>query len=137
MPLALLIGDMPEISLGFSYVGAMPYDAVVIGSLRVSQLLQFDFPEALRALLLGIPVYVWLPGLEHRQLGPTYCPALYGKCLSMERELSEWGMTLLRNAPKPPLITALQAQCCLAKGTIPPSDARFTPLARDILGGAR
>ena len=132
---ALLIGDPPENSLGFSYVEAAPYEAVVIGSLRVSRLLQFDYPEALRALLEGIPVYLWLPGLEHRQLGPENAPELYAACLSMERMLSQWGMHLISDRPKPPLITAKIAKNCRDRGTFPPAEARFTPLARDILGG--
>ena len=38
---ALLIGREPERDLGYSYVTQPPYDAVVIGSLTFSQLLQF------------------------------------------------------------------------------------------------
>lgn len=132
---ALLIGNQPELPLGFSYVESPPYEAVVIGSLRISQLLQFDYPDALRALLEGIPVYLWLPGLEHRQLGPHNAPELYSVCLSMERTLSQWGIHFLQDAPNPPLITAKIAINCRDRGTFPPSGARFTPLARDILGG--
>lgn len=135
MPDALLIGKRPDIPLGFSYVEALPYEAVVIGSLRVSQLLQFDYPDALRALLEGIPVYLWLPGLEHRQLGPDYAPELYAACRSKERTLSQWGMHLILDVPNPPLITAKIAKSCRSRGTLPPTGARLTPLARDILGG--
>ncbi|MBE6932033.1 MAG: hypothetical protein E7464_01450 [Ruminococcaceae bacterium] len=135
MQRALLIGNPPEISLGFSYVEASPYEVVMIGSLRVSQLLRFDYPEALRALLEGIPVYLWLPGLEHRQLGPDYAPELYAACLSTERTLSQWGIHLLQDVPNSPLITAKIAKSCREQGMSPPSNARFTPLARDILGG--
>ncbi len=136
MPDALLLGEAPPIPLGFSYVTQMPYDAVVLGSARMSQLLRLDFPELLEALLRGVPVYGWLLGLEHRQLGAEYCPALYAKCLAQERELAEWGVIFLRDRPKPPLITALQAQRLLSEGRTPPSTARITPLARDILGGS-
>ena len=132
---ALLIGERPQIPLGFSYVETSPYEAVVIGSLRVSQLLQFDYPDALRALLEGIPVYLWLPGLEHRQLGPDHAPELYAACLSMERTLSQWGIHPIQDVPKPPLITARIAKNCRDRGKFPPSGARFTPLAQDILGG--
>lgn len=135
MPDALLIGERPQLPLGFSYVEASPYEAVVIGSLRVNQLLQFDYSDALRALLEGIPVYLWLPGLEHRQLGPDYAPELYAACLSMERTLSQWGIQLLQDVPNPPLITAKIAKSWREQGMSPPSNARFTPLARDILGG--
>ena len=132
---ALLIGERPEIPLGFSYVETPPYEAVVIGSLRVSRILQFDYPDALRALLEGIPVYLWLAGLEHRQLGPDAAPELYAACLSMERTLSQWGIHLLQGVPDSPLITARIAKNCRKRGRFPPKEARFTPLARDILGG--
>lgn len=135
MPDALLIGEKPSIPLGFFYVETPPYEAVVIGTLRISQLLQFDYPDALRALLEGIPVYLWLPGLEHRQLGPDYAPELYAACLSMERMLSQWGIRPIQDVPKPLFITARDAKSCRNRGVIPPLDARLTPLARDILGG--
>lgn len=131
----LLIGNAPEISLGFSYVEAAPYETVVIGSLRVSQLLRFDYPEALQALLEGIPVYLWLPGLEHRQHGSGNAPELYAACLSVERTLSQWGMHLISGVPDSPLITAKIAKACRERGTVPPTGARLTPLAQDILGG--
>ncbi len=135
MPDTLLIGNEPETPLGFSYVEVPPYDVVMIGSLRISELLRFDYPEALRALLEGIPVYLWLPGLEHRQLGPDYAPTLYAACLSAERMLSQWGMHLIQDVPKPLLITAKDAKNCRIRGQMPPTGARLTPLARDILGG--
>ncbi len=134
MPKALLLGREPERSFGFSYVTEPPYDVVVIGSLSIAQLLQFAFPEALRALMEGFPVYVWQPGLEHRRCGARYSPALYARCLALERELSQWGMVFLQSAPKPPLITSVQAQRLIETGTAPMSN-RLTPLARDILGG--
>lgn len=130
---ALLLGQEPEVPLGFSYVTEAPYAAVVIGSLSIAALLQYDFPAALTACMAGIPVYLWQPGLEHRRLGGCDCPALYARCLAVERELAQWGIRLTQDAPKPPLITALQAQRLLAAGTVPHS-SRMTPLARDILG---
>ena len=39
---ALLIGREPDMDLGYSYVAQPPYDAVVIGSLTLGQLLQFS-----------------------------------------------------------------------------------------------
>ena len=56
---ALLLGQEPEVPLGFSYVSEAPYAAVVIGSLSIAQLLQYAFPEALTACMAGIPVYLW------------------------------------------------------------------------------
>lgn len=134
MPDALLLGDAPELPLGFSYVHAPPYDAVVIGSASAAALLGCSFPEALGALLAGCPVYIWQPGLEHRRLGVEASPALYARCLAAERELAQWGAIVLRAAPKAPLITAAQASR-MKKSGILPHTARMTPLARDILGG--
>lgn len=132
---ALLIGEKPDVPIGFSYVETPPYEAVVIGSLRISQLLRFDYPDALQALLEGIPVYLWLPGLEHRQYSGEFSPELYAACQGMVRTLSEWGIHLIQAAPKPLLITAKTAKSCRDRGTVPPLGARLTPLARDILGG--
>ena len=41
MTRALLIGKEPAAELGYDYVMEAPYDAVVIGSLTLSQLLRF------------------------------------------------------------------------------------------------
>ena len=41
MSRALLIGSEPTASLGYNYVQNAPYDAVVIGSLSIGQLLRF------------------------------------------------------------------------------------------------
>ena len=38
---ALLIGKEPPVCLGHTYVQAAPFDAVVIGSLSLSELLRF------------------------------------------------------------------------------------------------
>jgi hypothetical protein len=50
---ALLIGREPGTELGFQYVREMPYDAVVIGSLTISQLLRFQEESVLTALAEG------------------------------------------------------------------------------------
>ena len=39
---ALLIGRAPDLDLGYSYVTQDPYEAVVIGSLTLGQLLCFQ-----------------------------------------------------------------------------------------------
>ena len=50
---ALLIGMEPPCSLGYTYVDAPPYEAVVIGSLSLCQMLSFSYEEALAALAAG------------------------------------------------------------------------------------
>ena len=49
---ALLIGKEPPAELGVSYVTQAPFDAVVIGSLELSQLLKFAQQEVLEALAI-------------------------------------------------------------------------------------
>ena len=53
MTRALLIGKEPAAELGYSYVTEPPYDAVVIGSLTLSQLLRFREERVLSALAEG------------------------------------------------------------------------------------
>ena len=50
MTKALLIGQEPLMPLGFSYVREKPYDAVVIGSLTLGELLRFREERVLAAL---------------------------------------------------------------------------------------
>ena len=47
---ALLVGKEPGVELGYAYVEAPPYEAVVIGSLTLGQLLRFEEPGVLEAL---------------------------------------------------------------------------------------
>ena len=56
MTRALLIGKEPVAELGYDYVMETPYDAVVIGSLTLSQLLRFREERVLYALAEGKPV---------------------------------------------------------------------------------
>ena len=60
---ALLIGREPAAELGYSYVTEGPYEAVVIGSLTISQLLRFREERVLQALAEGKPVHLYTPGL--------------------------------------------------------------------------
>ena len=50
---ALLIGQEPAADLGMRYVAHQPYDAVVIGSLELGQLLRFREEPVLVALSQG------------------------------------------------------------------------------------
>ena len=45
---ALLIGKEPAWPLGYRYVSEAPYEAVVIGSLTIGQLLHFSNEQACR-----------------------------------------------------------------------------------------
>ena len=47
---ALLIGREPAADLGYEYVREAPFDAVVIGSLQLGQLLRFREEQVLSAL---------------------------------------------------------------------------------------
>ena len=67
---ALLIGREPAADLGMAYVPEEPYDAVVIGSLELGQLLRFREERVLAALAEGKPVYLYTPGLPQVQNRP-------------------------------------------------------------------
>ena len=54
---ARLLGAAPQ-DLPFSYVTEPPYDAVVIGSLSLGQLLKFQEERVLSALAEGKSVYI-------------------------------------------------------------------------------
>ena len=61
MSRALLIGNRPP--LNYEFVEKEPYEAVVIGSLTMSQLLRFSEQPVLEALAKGMPVVLYTPGL--------------------------------------------------------------------------
>ena len=87
MSRALLIGNAPA-ALAFSYVTEKPYEAVVIGSLRLGQLLRFDREEVLEALAIGMPVYLYTPGLPQAPKNR----ALAASIATAQRELKNWGV---------------------------------------------
>lgn len=66
-PPALLLGREPAEDLGYRYVSEPPFDAIVIGSLTPGQLLYFRDERVLEALLEGVPVYLYTPGLPGRR----------------------------------------------------------------------
>ena len=59
MTRALLIGREPPLALEFAYVTEGEYEAVVIGSLTLGQLLRFREERVLSALAEGNPVYLF------------------------------------------------------------------------------
>ena len=127
---ALLIGREPAAELGYDYVAQPPYDAVVIGSLSLSQLLRFREERALEALAEGKPVYLYTPGLPEAPKNRM----LSGSLASAQRELKNWGV-LFTDGGRKKLITAQEARTLRAAGKMPGSGAVLTPLAREIMEG--
>ena len=127
MTRALLIGDTPT-TLPFSYVSEGAYDAVVIGSLTLGQLLHFQEERVLQALAEGKAVYLYTPGLpqapRNRALSATLATA--------QRELKNWGV-LFTDGSRRHLVTAEEARMMRSKGQSPNPGAVLTPLAKEIL----
>ena len=129
MSRALLIGT-PPVGLEFSYVTQPPYDAVVIGSLTLGQLLHFREETVLSALAEGKAVYLYTPGLPE-------CPknrALAASLTTAQRELKNWGI-LFTDGNRRHLITAEEARVLRRSGRSPAPGAVLTPLAKEILEG--
>ena len=127
----LLIGKMPPAELGVSYVTEKPYDAVVIGSLELSELVRFSRQEVLEALAEGKPVYLYTPGLPESPKNR----ALSASLASAQRELKNWGV-IFTDGGRKRLITAQEAKFLRQSGQKPARDAVMTPLAREILEGS-
>ena len=124
MTRALLLGKEPGLELGFQYVQEEPYDAVVIGSLSLSQLLRFREETVLQALAEGKPVYLYTPGLPEAPKNR----ALSGSLTAAQRELKNWGI-LFTDGCRKKLITAEEARILRAAGRQPAPGAVLTPLA--------
>ena len=125
---ALLIGMEPPCFLGYTYTGQGDWDAVVVGSMSIYQLLMP--PESiLDALSQGKPVLIYEPGLPlckgSRGLAATLA--------SQRRQLKSWGAVFTDGGQKK-LITAQEAKRMLATGKRPGAGAVLTPLAKEILG---
>ena len=129
MTRAFLIGAEPP--LGYTYVKEPPYDAVVVGSLTLGQLLCFSGEEVLQALALGIPVVLYTPGLPQAPGNR----ALAATLASRRRELKNWGVTFTEGHQKR-LITAQEAKQLRLAGKLPGPGAVLTPLAKEILEGS-
>ena len=128
MSRALLIGAEPPVGFGYTYVTAPPYDAVVIGSLSLSQALRFTHDQALEALASGKPVILYTPGLPEAPKNR----ALAASLASSRRELKSWGIIFTDGGQKK-LITAQQARTMRQQGIAPAPGAVLTPLAKEIL----
>ncbi len=128
---ALLIGTPPPANLGFSYETEPPFDAVVIGSLALSQLLRFRETAVLEALAQGKPVYLYTPGLPEAPKNR----ALAASLAAAQRELKNWGV-IFTDGGRKRLITAEEARALRMSGQKPGPGAVMTPLAREILEGS-
>ncbi len=131
MKRALLIGAEPGVILDLEYVQDKPYEAVVLGSLTLSQLLRFREEQVLEALASGIPVYLYTPGLP--QVGNR---ALAASLAAGQRELKNWGV-IFTDGGRKRLITAQEARELRDAGRRPEAGAVMTPLAREILEGTK
>ena len=127
MTRAYLIGNAPT-SLPFSYVTDGAYDAVVIGSLTLGQLLHFREDRVLQALAEGKPVYLYTPGLPQAPKNRALSAAL----ATAQRELKNWGV-LFTDGSRRHLVTAEEAKLLRSKGQSPAPGAVLTPLAKEIL----
>ncbi len=132
MTRALLMGKEPMAQLGYQYVTEEPYDAVVIGSLSLSQLLRFQEERVLQALAEGKPVYLYTPGLPEAPKNR----ALSGSLTAAQRELKNWGV-LFTDGGRKKLITAEEARILRSTGQQPSPGAVLTPLAREIMEGTK
>lgn len=132
MTRALLIGKEPEIPLGFVYQTQGEFDAVVIGSLTISQLLRFREERVLEALAQGKKVFLYTPGLPEAPKNR----ALAGSLAAAQRELKNWGV-IFTDGGRKKLITAEEARALRLAGQSPAPGAVLTPLAREIMEGTK
>ena len=132
MTRALLIGREPGRELGYEYVTQPPYDIVMIGSLKLSELLHFQEERVLSALAEGKSVYLYTPGLPESPKNR----ALAGSLTAAQRELKNWGV-LVTDGGRKKLVTAEEARILRASGRLPAPGAVLTPLAKEIMEGAK
>ena len=132
MTRALLIGREPAALLNYTYVREAPFEAVVIGSLTLGQLLRFQEETVLQALSDGKPVFLYTPGLPEAPKNR----ALAGSLTAAQRELKNWGV-LFTDGGRKRLITAEEARILRSSGRQPAPGAVLTPLAREIMEGTK
>lgn len=130
MSRAYLVGKAPPFSLGYEYGDTAPFDAVVIGSLTLTQLLRFRDEQVLSALADSIPVFLYTPGLPQAPKNR----ALAASLAAAQRELKNWGVIFTDGGQKR-LITAEEARNLRRTGRRPGPGAVLTPLAKEILEG--
>lgn len=127
---AFLVGNAPPLPLGYVYNDSGPYDAVVIGSLTLTQLLRFREEVVFSALAEGTPVFLYTPGLPQAPKNR----ALAASLAAAQRELKNWGVIFTDGGQKR-LITAEEARILRRNGRKPGPGAVLTPLAKEILEG--
>ena len=127
---ALLIGKEPAAAFGYEYVQVPPFDAVVIGSLSLGQLLRFREEPVLQALAEGKQVFLYTPGLPEVPKNRS----LAGSLTAAQRELKNWGVVFTDGGRKR-LVTAEEARILRERGAAPDAGAVLTPRAKEILGG--
>ena len=125
---ALLIGQAPG-ALDYEYVDGPPYEAVVVGSLTIGELLRFREERVLAALGEGKAVYLYTPGLPQ-----VKNRALAASLASAQRELKSWGV-IFTDGGRRTLVTAEEARQLRRMGRLPGPGAVLTPLAKEILEG--
>lgn len=130
MSRALLIGREPGAELGFEYVQSPPYEAVVLGSLTLGELICFREERVLEALAQGKQVLLYTPGLPETPKNRS----LAGSLACAQRELKNWGV-LFTDGGRKRLITAEEARILRQQGRRPGPDAVLTPLAKEIMEG--
>ena len=108
-----------------------PYEAVVIGSLTIGELIRFREERVLSALAQGKGVYLYTPGLPEAPKNR----ALAGSIAAAQRELKSWGVIFTDGARRH-LVTAEEARDMRLKGKQPGPGAVLTPLAKEILEGS-
>ncbi|MBE6958233.1 MAG: hypothetical protein E7447_03650 [Ruminococcaceae bacterium] len=131
MSRAYLIGKAPPLCLGYEYTDTPPYDAVIIGSLTLCQLLCFQEEAVLCALAEGKSVFLYTPGLPEAPKNR----ALSASLAAARRELKNWGVIFTDGGQKR-LITAEEARAMRRTGRKPGPGAVLTPLAKEILEGS-
>lgn len=131
MTRALLIGREPSEDLGCQYISDGSYDAVVIGSLTLGQLLRFREERVLAALAEGKTVLLYTPGLPQSPRSRS----LAGSLAAAQRELKNWGVVFTDGGRKK-LVTAEEARLLRSQGKRPAPGAVLTPLAKEIMEGS-
>lgn len=132
MSRALLIGTAPCVPLGYEYTHDAPFDAVVIGSLTLGQLLHFHDERVLGALASGKTVLLYTAGLPEAPKNR----ALSASLTSAQRELKNWGV-IFTDGGRKHLITAEEARVLVRQGRCPEVGAVLTPLAKEIMEGTK